>query len=582
MNTLSTWIVSAVDDPAAPVVWLTVKFTVYLAVAWLVHATLRPLNPRWRVLLWRSGVAGFAILAAFFYLPPLMSFSLPSPPASEDRIVHKANMWVAVSLVANGPSVDRGAKTELAGEETAPSGQYAADGHRKSVISPNRADVSAYEVASYRFERTRAALTGFVLAARRSLYLSVALAIWCGGILLGVLRTMIGLGRLVRIRARATEVPPWVVAQGAQVAHGLGLKSACAILGTRDLQSPCVIGVWRPTILLPQQQCEADSRAELPSIFAHELAHLLGRDVAWNALLHGISIMLWPHPLVWRVRIAHADACDAVADAIAAALVGDANLYARTLALLTLRITTPEVTMGLSMAQKSCARRRIEAIQRHVFRARLSRSRATSAVVAAALGTILLGGLGLERSSAKPASAVQDQAAAVSTTTQKREELAPVAAREPGVVSGDAVDAETRVPLAGAEVLLLYSGIRRTKTDDQGRFRFEKTPSGNYRIWAYKEDLTSPREPVFSQERASSRRCSIRAHSTALEPGQTGEGDSRLGRKPSTHRRGSSQPGLSGSAQGDHGEQRRRHRARTPPRQIRNHGTRSRLCTRTA
>ncbi len=208
MNTLSTWIVSAVDDPAAPVVWLTVKFTVYLAVAWLVHATLRPLNPRWRVLLWRSGVAGFAILAAFFYLPPLMSFSLPSPPASEDRIVHKANMWVAVSLVANGPSVDRGAKTELAGEETAPSGQYAADGHRKSVISPNCADVSAYEVASYRFERTRAALTGFVLAARRSLYLSVALAIWCGGILLGVLRTMIGLGRLVRIRREPRKYRP--------------------------------------------------------------------------------------------------------------------------------------------------------------------------------------------------------------------------------------------------------------------------------------------------------------------------------------------------------------------------------------
>ena len=59
------------------------------------------------------------------------------------------------------------------------------------------------------------------------------------------------------------------------------------------------------------------------------------------------------------------------------------------------------------------------------------------------------------------------------------------------------------MPVAGADVLLLDKGIRRTKADDQGRFRFETIPSGNYRIWAFKEDLTSPREPVFSQEAPS-------------------------------------------------------------------------------
>ena len=219
--------------------------------------------------------------------------------------------------------------------------------------------------------------------------------------------------------------------------------------------------------------------------------------------LSWVSIMLWPHPLVWRIRITHADACDAVADAIAAAFVGDASLYARTLALLTLRVTAPEVTMGLSMARKSAARRRIEAIQRHVFRARLSRSRATSAVVVAALGTVVLGGLGLERSGARSAPAALAQAPGDSSTTQKREERTRVAAREPGVVSGDVVDAETRAPVAGAEVLLLYKGIRRTKADDQGRFRFETIPSGNYRIWAFKDDLASPREPVFGREAPS-------------------------------------------------------------------------------
>ena len=116
---------------------------------------------------------------------------------------------------------------------------------------------------------------------------------------------------------------PWVVAQLEQVARGLGLKRACVIRATRDLQSPCLIGLWRPTILLPELPWGTFA-AELPSISAHELAHL-GGDLAWNALFCGWSTLLWFHPLVWRVCRTHAGACDAVADAIAADYVGDAS-----------------------------------------------------------------------------------------------------------------------------------------------------------------------------------------------------------------------------------------------------------------
>ena len=59
------------------------------------------------------------------------------------------------------------------------------------------------------------------------------------------------------------------------------------------------------------------------------------------------------------------------------------------------------------------------------------------------------------------------------------------------------------MPAAGAHVVLLGKGIRRTEADDQGRFRFEKIPSGNYQIWAYKEDLATSREPVFRQDAPS-------------------------------------------------------------------------------
>ena len=416
------------------------------------------LNPRWRVLLWRSSVAGLVVLAAFLYLPPLMSWSLPSPPASEDRTVHAATTRDAVSLVANGPLVDGGARTELAGDRTARSGPSPRDGHAKSVILPNHTDATTDAVAPARPERDGAGLTWFDLACRSSSYLNLALAdlVWRGP-----------------ARDDRDGYRPWTTCPDPCASHGgppVGRRSVGASCprtrpqeGLRNScdarpNSPCLMGLWRPTILLPAQ-CEADSRAELPSILAHELAHLKAGDLAWNALFHGLSILLWVHPLVWRVRIAHADACDAVSDAIAADYVGDTSHYARILARLTLRVTSAEITMGLSMARKSDTRRRIEAVQRHVFRDPLSRSRARLPS-AAALGTVLLGGLGLERSSASQPRPSRPRRQGVPSTTAKCEETAPVAAREPGVVSGEVVDAESRAAVARAEVLLLGSGIR--------------------------------------------------------------------------------------------------------------------------
>lgn len=75
------------------------------------------------------------------------------------------------------------------------------------------------------------------------------------------------------------------------------------------------------------------SRAEhLPGVFAHELAHVQSRDLAWNALLHATSAVLWFHPLAWFARAVHAAACESVSDAVAAGYLGDVQAYGRTLA----------------------------------------------------------------------------------------------------------------------------------------------------------------------------------------------------------------------------------------------------------
>ena len=45
-----------------------------------------------------------------------------------------------------------------------------------------------------------------------------------------------------------------------------------------------------------------------------------------------VSILLWFHPLAWRIGSAHRAACDAVCDAVAASYLGDVAVYCRTLA----------------------------------------------------------------------------------------------------------------------------------------------------------------------------------------------------------------------------------------------------------
>jgi beta-lactamase regulating signal transducer with metallopeptidase domain len=247
------------------------------------------------------------------------------------------------------------------------------------------------------------------------------LALWCAGAGLCAFMTIIGLLRLRTIRRTASLVPDWVQCESARVASAMGVARGFALRQTQSLQTPCLVGVLGPMILLPARQCESQYSDELPAILAHELAHLKGSDLFWNAWLNALAIGLWFHPLAWRMRLAHADACDAVCDALASDYVGDAGIYGRTLARLTLRITEAGAAPGLAMARVSSVERRIAAVRRHVFRTGLSRRRAALAVSIATAAVAVLGGLAFDPSQAEPpkAAAVQEQPSPAPTKPQE-------------------------------------------------------------------------------------------------------------------------------------------------------------------
>jgi TonB family protein len=81
--------------------------------------------------------------------------------------------------------------------------------------------------------------------------------------------------------------------------------------------SPAVLGVFHPTIVLPADFAKQFTPAQQQLIRAHEQAHIAHRDPLWNLLFALLHAVFWFHPLMlWAHRAFRFDqelACDAAA-----------------------------------------------------------------------------------------------------------------------------------------------------------------------------------------------------------------------------------------------------------------------------
>ena len=163
--------------------------------------------------------------------------------------------------------------------------------------------------------------------------------------------------------------------------------------------------------------------------------------------------MLWFHPLAWRIRAAHAAACDAVSDAMAADLVGDVATYGRTLARLAVRAAWPAPVHGIAMATRaSDVRRRLDALNRKVFRTPLSWRRVVPAMLAGSLLLVLIGGFGVTRAEQDPAFGPRRQPANTQSPPITDEAAERAIEKKAGRLVLRAVAAETNEPIHGVSI----------------------------------------------------------------------------------------------------------------------------------
>ena len=125
-------------------------------------------------------------------------------------------------------------------------------------------------------------------------------------ILLG--RLMLGLRGGWNLRRHSEPVDEAsLLSMLARRARVLGMRVSPALCHCRDIAVPTVVGILRPTILLPMSLMAGLSPDQLEAILTHELAHIRRYDHLVNILQRIVEATLFFHPAIWwvsrRIRV---------------------------------------------------------------------------------------------------------------------------------------------------------------------------------------------------------------------------------------------------------------------------------------
>lgn len=143
----------------------------------------------------------------------------------------------------------------------------------------------------------------------------------------------------------------------------LKIKSKIPLLNSKHVNSPSLLGIIHPRLLLPIGLEQIFTLEQLNHIFLHELLHFKRKDIWVNWLTQVLIIIHWFNPLVWyaffRMREDQEISCDALA--ISCINTEQSNDYAFTLVKLAETYSTAPKMVSLASlgGSKSQIKRRL-------------------------------------------------------------------------------------------------------------------------------------------------------------------------------------------------------------------------------
>lgn len=263
-------------------------------------------------------------------------------------------------------------------------------------------------------------------------WVQIAALLWAAGFAAMLIRMAVQLRGTRRLLDGAQDASQTAAGQTmGRLLQRLQWRAPLRVLLTPQLNSPAVLGIFRPVLLIPPAiACELTPQ-QLESILLHELAHIRRYDYLVNIGQLLVEALLFFNPAVWlisrQVRIEREACCDA----FAARITGEPLRYAEALGVVMGRLGSMPATMAATGQGRGTALDRVRRLLVPGYRPglRLSGPVLTGAVVA---GLLLLACLWQATGTVAAAVAAESSTTRASGEDAGKADLGIIAADNPG------------------------------------------------------------------------------------------------------------------------------------------------------
>ena len=149
-------------------------------------------------------------------------------------------------------------------------------------------------------------LSDLAVAAERGSFSSlipVLCAVWGIGCVTALLYFLYSVYRIHSIRISScpvtAETEPELYKVYRSCTDSLKIRRSIALYASCGISSPVSYGLFRPTVIIPQDMDIVLSEEDIRFIFLHELQHYRQKDALWNYLACILQTVYWFNPLVW-------------------------------------------------------------------------------------------------------------------------------------------------------------------------------------------------------------------------------------------------------------------------------------------
>ncbi|MEM9643920.1 MAG: M56 family metallopeptidase, partial [Planctomycetota bacterium] len=433
--------------------WWAGKVTLLLTAVWAASFVFRGSNPRWQLWSFRIGAVGIVLLTILSLSPPLLTWQVLQvagdvPATSEafvdDRGDDSANTKTSRAVLPPEGSPSESGVEDTRSKDSGPAEAASAQSSEESVAEPFGVPRSSSGKVDGRASDMPTGSDGSADQGRSWSWISLLFVVWAIGVMWHSVRCVagwIGARRLLR-NARPAEAAMLTVAD--DIAARMRMTPPVVVVSD-GISTPSVVGLRKPTILLP----DGISGQDLDASLAHELCHVAGNDLRWDCLVQWIQALCWPHPLSWKIVSCHRDACERVCDLIAAETIADRQGYANCLARIAAKLHGGS-ECGMAMARSPQIVGRMRALSSRLT-ARPLGGRGRLAALATAVLIVGFGG---------------------SAVVHVKETLAESPDVQPRKMTFTVLDATNDLPLEDAQVNFRYFDTKYTrksgKTNEKG------------------------------------------------------------------------------------------------------------------